>query len=227
MFKFLRITLTLLTLMFAAAFLGLLAFGGVAYVTGWVTGEKIDIVRLGLAGKLVKPVPPEPPKDLTERYDMAAVEEAKKALEDLRKQQESLALELNERRSQLAALDGEAARIRRETASARSTLAKEQKRFDEIKLAYENQLKSDGFKKTKETFENMKPRGAAELLYDYDVALTVELLKAFKKDFRASVVGEMRRIDESRASTGAKGKVPELIKLIYQGEPTAVTLKPE
>ena len=227
--KFLFGVLRYLVVIFAAAFLALVCLGGYLVVVGHVSTEKIELVHKALTGEMV------PAESVGEsrcigietRYDKKAVEEAQAALGELKKQEEETAVRLADRRSRLAQFDSEAGRIRREAAGALTALQKARKEFEDQKAAHEAQLKGDGFKKMKETFQLMQTENVAKILYDMDIDLAVELLKAFKKDERARFIDAIIEIDKTRAVREEKEIAPKLLNKIYEAEPRVVSVKTE
>lgn len=224
---FMRTVGRLVVVAFAAAFLAILVLLVIGFVTGDISAKRIDTAVLALKGKLVSPRPEAKPEtDLAERYKKEALKEAMRALEDLKKQNELALVTLNDRRSQIAKLEGEAVRVCKEISDATEALAEAEKAFEERKAAYGEALRSTGFKKATETFADMKKSIVAQIFYDYETTMAIELLKALDSDFRAKVIEEMQKLDQLPENSG-EGKAAKYLKLICQGDAGLVTFKSE
>ncbi len=208
---------------FAAGFVAVLCAVGYAWWLGALTPERLDAAARALRGETppaAAEAKPEP-TDLASRYAAEAVQEAQKAVADLKRQEEMLAVRLNERRAELVKIEGEAARLRRELSAQAETLARDAKAFADAKSEHERLVKSVGFRKEVETFVNMKERDAARHLYRIDAGLAVELLKAFPGDFRARVIEEIDRIDRLPENAKAAAKAPAMLRGLWPGDATA------
>lgn len=222
-----------LMVVFAAAFLGLLVLLLYGVATGHISGQKLETVKLALDGKLVPPQPVEDPKkDTTTRYDLQALKEAQRAVEDSRKQEALLLVRLNERRAQILKLEGEAGRIRKDLTDRAETLAKDRKAFDERRKTYETQLRDAGFKKVVKTMTELKPDDRAKLLYGYTDDEAVMVLAALKDDERAKTITAIDKLDRLPENAALEPRAAKLLKRIWkenEGSETGklVTLKTE
>jgi flagellar motility protein MotE (MotC chaperone) len=218
--NFLKNVVRLAVLIFAAAFMVIAILVVVGWVSGTLSAERIDLAAKALRGELSSVrVGGSTGRDLTGRYEMEALKEAERAVKDLKRQQEILMLTVNERRSQLAGLETEAARIRQELADRAEAVAKAEKTFAEQKASYAEQLRSAGFRRTVETFQGMRKDQAARILYNWETETVVELLKAFDADFRVKVIMEMEKLDQLSDSWRKEEKAAKLLRLIYPGDP--------
>ena len=222
-----------LMVVFAAAFLGLLVLLLYGVVTGHISRQKLETVKLALDGKLVPPQPKEDPKkDTTTRYDLQALKEAQRAVEDSRKQEALLLVRLNERRAQILKLEGEAGRIRKDLTDRAETLAKDQKAFDDRRKTYETQLRDAGFKKVVKTMTELKPDDRAKLLYGYTDDEAVMVLAALKDDERAKTITAIDKLDRLPDNAALDPRAAKLLKRIWtenegSGTGKLVTLKTE
>lgn len=188
-----------------------------AFATGLLSTEKLDTIGKALSGRLVEPTPERKDKKaLDEQYRMDAIREAQRGLVELNRQLQRVRMELNERRDQIAALEGEAARVTRSVTERTEVLAAAEKAFKEKTERLAADLRSDGFKKTLKTLVNMEEAKAAEMLYDtYTEDQAVQLLRAFRDDKRAALITEIDRIDRGKAAEGAERKAGKLLKLLW------------
>ncbi|HUW58489.1 MAG TPA: hypothetical protein VMZ92_17775 [Planctomycetota bacterium] len=206
-----------LMVVFAAAFLAVLTLVLYGVVTGHISRQKLETFRLALNGELVPPQPTEQPKkDTTTRYELEALKEAQRALEDMRKQEALLVVKLNERRAQILKLEGEAARIRKDLTDRAETLAKAEKTFDDRKNAYEAQLADAGFKKVVKTLAEMKPDQRAKLLYGYTDDEAVRVLAALKDDERAQTITAIDKLDLLPENAAIEPRAAKLLRRIWQ-----------
>jgi flagellar motility protein MotE (MotC chaperone) len=167
------------------------------------------------------------PKDVTGRYEMEALEEARRATEELREQEELWAVKVNERRGDMKKLETDAARIRKELTDRAQGVAAAETAFHEERSGHAAQLRSEGFRKLATALQNMNEKDAARLLYDWDAREAAELLKALDSDRRGKVIVEIGKRDRLAENAGKEGKAGKLMKQIRQGEAGAVTLKAE
>jgi hypothetical protein len=219
----LRLTMAAL----AAAFAALLVVAAVAGWNGMLTRQRVSLALRALRGE---PMPPaaageqKTSKDLAARYAAEALAQRQLAVEDLKAQEEALALEVNARRADLARIDGDLARLRKVAADRVEALVKAEKAFADARSAQEKLVRSAAFRREVETFENMRERDAARHLYGYENALAVELLKAFKADFRAKVVTEIDKLDRLSENAKREPKAPALLKLLWPGDANVTAL---
>lgn len=219
----LRLTMAAL----AAAFAALLVVAAVAGWNGMLTRQRVSLALRALRGE---PMPPaaageqKTSKDLAARYAAEALAQRQLAVEDLKAQEESLALEVNARRAEMARLEGDLARLRKDAADRVEALVKAEKSFADARAAQEKLVRTAAFRREVETFENMRERDAARHLYGYENALAVELLKAFKADFRAKVVTEIDKLDRLSENAGREPKAPALLKRLWPGDANVTAL---
>jgi hypothetical protein len=169
-------------------------------------------------------------KETTGRYEMEALDEARRAVQELREQEELWTVKLNERRGDMKKLEADAAGIRRELTNRAEAAAAAETAFREEKAAYAAKVRGEGFKKLAAAFQNMNERDAARLLYEWDIRDAAEMVKALDGDQRAKVIVEIAkrdRLTENVGKEGKEGKAGKLMKLIGRGEAEAVTLKAE
>ena len=203
----------------AAGFVAVLCFAGYAAWNGMLTPERIESAGRALREQEAPThAPAETPKDLAARYADEALVEKQRAVEALRTQETALALSVNERRAELARLEGEAARARKDIADRSDAVARAEQALAESRAAQEKLVKSAAFRKQVETFESMKERDAARHLYAFENPLAVELLRAFHADFRAGVIEEIERIDRLSENASREPKAPALLRLMWPGE---------
>lgn len=215
----LRIIETVLAVAFLAALLAV----AVAVGTGALTTERLDLARRAMRGELVEPSGTTPgqteePKDLASRYADEALKEKQAALEELKRQEAMLAVQVNERRAELGRLENEAARVRKDVADRVEAVTRAEKAFAEAKAAQEKLVKGAGFRKQVETLENMKASDAARHLYGFEDAPAVELLRAFEPDFRAKVFVEIDRLDRAPQNVARQPRAATLLKMLWPGD---------
>jgi len=213
---------------FAGAFVAIAALVVLGFATGRLTGEKMTAMVKVLRGEpIASGRRPGLPKDLTGRYEMEALEEARRAVEDLRQQEEFLVLKLNERHGEMRKLEADAASIRKELVDRAEACFTAEKAFEEKRSSYEAQLRSAGFRKLVTALQNMSEKDAAKLLYDWDTGQAAELLKALENDQRGRVIVEIAKRDRLPENADEEAKAAKLMKMIWQNSPDAVTLKAE
>jgi|GEM_PF-7033113 flagellar motility protein MotE (MotC chaperone) len=216
----------------AAALSGVMSAIVVLTAVGFAT-RVITVQKLGMIAKVLREEAGTPgsragaPKDTAGRYEMEAMDEARRAVQELREQEELWTVKLNERRGDMKKLEADAARIRKELTDRAQAEAGAEKAFREEKAAYAAQLRGEGFKKLVAAFQNMNERDAARLLYGWNNGEAAEVLKALDGDQCAKVIVEIGKRDRLAENSGKEGKAGKLMKSIGRGEPEALTLKAE
>jgi flagellar motility protein MotE (MotC chaperone) len=201
---------------------------GAGFATRVITVEKIrGIVKVLREEPAAQGTKAGAAKDTTGRYEMEAVDEAKRAVQELREQEELWTVKLNERRGDMKKLEADAARMRRELTERAQTAAAGETALAEEKASYAAQLRGEGFRKLVATFQNMNEKDAARLLYDWDIRDAAEVVKALDSDQRAKVIVEMGKRDRLSENSGKEGKAGKLMKLIGKGETEGLTLTAE
>ena len=213
-----KTTLQVISMVLAAAFLALVAVAGWAWMSGLVTMEKLEAARKAMLAASASTAPAAEARPLALQYVEEKRKEEQRAVEDLKAQEEALAMRLNEERAKLARIEGEAARKSRELADREAGVARAEKAFAAEKAAHDKVVKGAAFRRQVEMFESMKERDAARRLYGYENALALDLLRAFDSAFRAKVLDEVDRLDRSPENAAREPKGPALLRGLWPGE---------
>ena len=207
----------------AGACLALLAAVVLAFTLGWVTRDQLAQIKAVLRGENLAAKVETAPPTLEGSAELLHLAEARKAKEDIDQDAKIQELEIARKKTELQALQQDAAQLLSQLEKKGQTLEAQVKEWEDRKKAYEEQVASSGLTKVKEAFEQMGARPAAQILFEYDTATTVKLLGMFKKEMRGDVLKEIRKLDDAKGPTsqGAPGRSAELLKLLEEPEPLA------
>ena len=208
------------------------AVAAVLAATGTVSKTKISDVVKVVRGELSTSPDAEEPKAEDAAGVAAAPPVDVKSQEELR--QAVIEWE-KDRRAQEEAIKaaGDALQsMRRELDAVRAELDARQKAFDarvtafeEAKAAEEAASVSQGFQEAVNTYAQMEARDVAQLLYALPDLVVVRYLKAFKVNFRAEVLTEIKKLDEASPMELARGGINRAAALqeLISGGGTAAT----
>ena len=207
---------------FSAAFLMIIVAVVMTWAMGWVTKDQMSDIHAVLRGEtLERPEVAEPVSDdlevARERALLETVTRARKAQEELLR---GLELEVERKKTGLQVVRQDAQQMVRELEAKLKKLAREKERFEARKQAYQDSLASEGLRKLKEVLEALDASEAAQMLYDYDLATTVNLLGSLKKSVRADILSETHKLDRTRGLRSGEGRATRILKML--GDPKAV-----
>jgi len=216
--KVVRTVMKSATVACAAGFLAVVCLAIYAAATGLLSDANFKKIGMALRDELVAPQPETEAKHtLEEEYRLDALKEAQKALAALKEQEELVRITLNERRAQIAMLEGSAAQLSKSLAERADALAQSEEAFGKQRDAFTAGLAAEGFKKTIKTLGILDAPKAAEMIYNaFSEDEALRLLWAMKDDLRASLLTEIDLIDKQNEATGAAAKATNLLKRLSQ-----------
>ncbi len=194
------ITKLIQTLLLVAAMIlaSEIILAAVLYLSGTVDSRKVsDIVKV-LQGALASPdkAPVEETPVVLSPIEIRSQEELENAVADWERariaQEDALASEKEALQSMARELEA----VRSELDAREKDVEKRTAAFETAKAAQEAAARDQGFLDAVATYNAMKPRDVAELLYGLDDTTTVRYLRAFKTDVRAAVLTEIKKLDD-------------------------------
>ena len=209
---------------FSAAFLMIVVAAVMTWAMGWVTAEQVSDIRAILRGEtLERPEITEPVIEdaeiARERALLETLTKARKAQEEDRR---AVELDLERRKAEFQVVRQDAQRMMRQLDAKLKELTREKEQFRAEKEAYQESLASEGLRKLKEVLEALDASEAAQMLYDYDMATTVNLLRSLKRSVRADILSETHKLDRTRGLQAGEGRATQILKML--GDPKAVAL---
>jgi flagellar motility protein MotE (MotC chaperone) len=210
----------LLTVIFAAVGVVMLLGMAVTWAMGWVSEAQMGDIMAILKGRTARTETAQGVGgDLGLPREQEALEKVIKAREAQEELSKKLELETARKQAELEGVRLDAQRALAELDAKSKRVNEEAKKFEAEKKAYQEGLAADGVKKLKEVLEEMEAAKAAEMLYEYDINMTVKVLGAVRKDERAAILEAIMDMDKKRGLTSTTGRAGQIIKMM--GTPTA------
>ena len=170
----------------------------VLYFSGTVDDRKVsDIVKV-LQGSLVSPdqVAVEETPAVLSPIEVRSQEELEKAVADWERARIAQEDTLGAEKEAVQSMARELETVRVELDAREKDVAKRIAAYETAKAAQEAAASEQGFIDAVATYNAMKARDVGELLYGLDDTTTVRYLRAFKTDMRASVLTEIKKLDD-------------------------------
>ena len=209
-----------LVAIFAAGFVAIAGVLAVTWAMGWVSETQMEDIMAILRGRTTRTETAQNVSgDLGQQREQEALEKVIKARQQAEDRKKQVELETELTKAELEGVRLDAQRAMAELDAKSKRVNEEAKKFEAEKRAYRESMAAEGLRKMKETVEEMDAPKAAEMLYDYDINMTVKVLGAVRKDERAAILEAIMDMDKKKGLTSTTGRAGQIMKMM--GTPAA------
>lgn len=182
---------------------------------GVLTARKGEDLAKVMSGRLATPIEAVTPVETTVAtpLEIKTQEELRGAVEEWNRDREAQVEEIAAQKDALNSMRRELETVKSELDAQHRDLQARIKAFEEAKTAEEAAAGDAAFVEAVKTYGLMDAKVVAELLYGYGDREAVRYLRAFKTNFRAEVLTEIKKIDDTNPMGLTRGSVNRAAKL--------------